>query len=57
MREIEGIGHYPPRIRWHVEQTLGGLYGTVLRDMRSLPVVDEAELNSLESTYGFLSQY
>lgn len=57
MRAIEGIEQYPPRIRWHVEQTLGGLYGAVLRDMRSLPIVEESELRSLESTYGFLSQY
>lgn len=57
MKEIECIGYYPPRVRWHVEQTLRGLYGTVLRDMRSLPVVDEAELSNLESTYRFLSKY
>lgn len=57
MSEIEGIGYYPPRVRWHVEQTLSGLYGAVLRDMRSLPLVDDAELSNLESTYGFLSQY
>ncbi|MBR8768962.1 tetratricopeptide repeat protein [Porphyromonas levii] len=57
MREIDGIEYYPSRLRWHVEQTLRGLYGAVLRDMRALPVVDEAELSALESTYGFLSQY
>lgn len=51
------VEHFPPRVRWHVTKTLEGMYGMVLSDMRTLPVVDEAELVRLEETYGYLTKY
>lgn len=63
MSEIEysaqgfGVEHYSPRLRWHMQKTLEGVYGAVLSDIRSLPVVDDAEVSRLEETYRYLARY
>ena len=49
--------YYPPRVRWHVSKTLEGLYGMVLQDMRSLPLVEGEKLSQLEETYKYLTYY
>lgn len=49
--------YYPPRVRWHVGKTLEGLYGMVLQDMRSLPLVAGEKLSQLEETYKYLTYY
>lgn len=49
--------YYPPRVRWHVNKTLEGLYGMVLQDMRSLPLAESGEIQQLEETYKYLTYY
>ena len=49
--------YYPPRVRWHVNKTLEGLYGMVLKDMRSLPLAESGEVQQLEETYKYLTYY
>ena len=49
--------YYPPRVRWHVNKTLEGLYGMVLKDMRSLPLAESGEIQQLEETYKYLTYY
>ena len=49
--------YYPPRVRWHVSKTLEGLYGMVLKDMRSLPLAESGEIQQLEETYKYLTYY
>lgn len=49
--------YYPPRVRWHVSKTLEGLYGMVLKDMRSLPLAESGEVQQLEETYKYLTYY
>lgn len=49
--------YYPPRVRWHVNKTLEGLYGMVLKDMRSLPLTESGEIQQLEETYKYLTYY
>lgn len=49
--------YYPPRVRWHVNKTLEGLYGMVLKDMRSLPLAESGEIQQLEKTYKYLTYY
>lgn len=55
--EYDRHQHYPPRIRWHVAKTLEGIYGAVISDMRSLPVVDESDLQQLQETHNYLTRY
>lgn len=49
--------YYPPRVRWHVNKTFEGLYGMVLKDMRSLPLAESGEIQQLEETYKYLTYY
>lgn len=49
--------YYPPRVRWHVNKTLEGLYGMVLKDMWSLPLAESGEIQQLEETYKYLTYY
>ncbi len=48
---------YPSRLRWHVERVMDGMYGMVLSDLKSLPVVDDGDVRRLEETYTYLTKY
>lgn len=48
---------YPERVRWHVRSVLNGQYGSVLRDLRSLPINSPSEIETLRNTHQYLCQY